>query len=277
MGAKSNPSVMVETLQDSKEEEDVEDEEYTEDMNKAPRQAQPAKVPSRVTTQLPTELKTWILKLNKKLQRWDVILNIQHGVDFINHLRSLEPEMKAWEQKLVAYKEEQHNLERQGSNFPDQWVPVDTVVREWRAFCDIIKHKEDFEHVNMTEAIVIEDQEVEARTSIYLSEWKEAGLVLGNAKPGEQVHLLEAFQTKHSQLEEERDSIVKAKKAFVVRDSGPVSTIKERMQVLFYCLITNFIDRLLILMHFTSVGSVTRFCAFQELVAGVGQDLEENR
>lgn len=62
-------------------------------------------------------------------------------VTFITFVQDLKKRVKRWTPELVVFAQGQQTLERQRYHFSSEWLSVDVLEGEWRAFNDILARK----------------------------------------------------------------------------------------------------------------------------------------
>ena len=152
------------------------------------------------------------------------------AVIFITYVQNLKSKSKEWERQVEVFKLGQQTLERQRFQFPPNWLHVDNIEGEWSAFNEIMRRRESAIQTQIASLrlkIVAQDQAVGQRTSDLLADWEQSKPIQGSSAPVDALSCLASYESKFSQLKEDRHNIARAKDALELDDQ---STNKEHGQ-----------------------------------------------
>lgn len=145
------------------------------------------------------------------------------AVTFITYVQNLKGKSEEWIKQLEIFKLGQLTLERQRFQFPSNWLHVDNLEGEWGAFNEIMKRRESAiqaQIASLQVRIVSQDQAVGQRTKDLLVDWEQGKPIQGSLAPVEALSTLGIYETKFTQLKEERNNITRAKSALELVDSA---------------------------------------------------------
>lgn len=145
------------------------------------------------------------------------------AVSFITYVQNLKSKSKEWEKQVEIFKLGQQTLERQRFQFPPGWLHVDNIEGEWSAFNEIMKRRESAIQTQIASLrlkIVAQDQAVEQRTTDLLANWEQGKPIQGSSSPADALSCLAKYESKFSELKEDRNNISKAKDALELVDQN---------------------------------------------------------
>lgn len=145
------------------------------------------------------------------------------AVTFITYVQNLKNTSKEWSQQVEVFKLGQQTLERQRFQFPPGWLHVDNIEGEWSAFNEIMERRESAIQTQIASLrlkIVAQDQAVEQRTDDLLVDWEQGKPIQGSAAPVDALNCLAKYESKFSQVKEERNNITRAKDALQLVDQN---------------------------------------------------------
>lgn len=185
------------------------------------------KVMSKFASLLSTEMSNLHSDISKarndlELQSIDSA-ETKDAVTFITYVQNLKSKSKEWEKQVEVFKLGQQTLERQRFQFPPNWLHVDNIEGEWSAFNEIMKRRESAIQTQIASLrlkIVAQDQAVEQRTTDLLADWEQGKPIQGSSAPVDALSCLGSYETKFSQLKEDRNNIARAKDALELVDQN---------------------------------------------------------
>lgn len=185
------------------------------------------KVMSKFATLLSSEMSNLHSDISKarndlELQSIDSA-ETKDAVTFITYVQNLKSKSKEWEKQVEVFKIGQQTLERQRFQFPPNWLHVDNIEGEWSAFNEIMKRRESAIQTQIASLrlkIVAQDQAVEQRTSDLLADWEQGKPIQGASAPVDALSCLASYESKFSQLKEDRNNISRAKDALELVDQN---------------------------------------------------------
>jgi len=200
------------------------------------------KVMSKFSTLLSSELASLHAEITKarndlELQSIDSA-DTKDAVTFITYVQALKGKSKQWEKQVDVFKLGQQTLERQRFQFPQNWLYVDNVEGEWSAFNEIMRRRESTiqtQIASLRVKIVTEDQALEQRTISMLDDWEQGKPIQGSLAPVDALSSLGLYESKFSDLRDDRANISRAKEALELVDQNTnreqFRSLSERLDV----------------------------------------------
>lgn len=183
------------------------------------------KVMSKFSTLLNSEISSLhsaISKARSDLEMQSIeSADTKDAVTFITYVQNLKSKSRVWEEQVELFKTGQQTLERQRFQFPATWLHVDNVEGEWSAFNEIMRRRLAAIQTQISSLqlkIVSEGQSVEKRTNSLLDNWENDKPIQGSLSPGDSLSCLAIYESKFSQLKEDRANVSKAKEALELFD-----------------------------------------------------------
>ena len=155
------------------------------------------------------------------------------AVAFITSVQQCKRDALLWEPEVDVFRQGQATLSRQRFNFGTEWLSATQVSDEWEAFRDILERKSKAvsEQTDALQAkIAAEDAIVNSKIEEAISQWTEEKPVSGSIPPSEALALLQVHQKRLQKLQEDFDTVLKAKEALnlpITSDNALKSAIEE--------------------------------------------------
>lgn len=202
------------------------------------------KVMTKFVTLLGTEMSNIHMAISKarsdlELQSIDSA-ETKDAVSFITYVQNLKSKSKEWARQVEIFKLGQQTLERQRFQFPTDWLHVDNIEGEWSAFNEIMRRRESAIQAQIASLrlkIVAQDQVVEQRTTDLMIEWEKGKPIQGSSAPIDALSCLAIYETKFTQLKEDRNNVARAKDALELVDQNAnieqFKSSSEKLEVAF--------------------------------------------
>ena len=138
------------------------------------------------------------------------------AVAFITVVQQCKRNALLWGPEVEIFRQGQTTLTRQRYNFASDWLSANQVSDEWDSFEDILGRKSKIVE-DQTEAlranITAEDRIINSRIQDVVAQWAEQKPVSGTIPPAEAAELLRSFQSRMEKLQNEAETVSKAKDA----------------------------------------------------------------
>jgi dynein heavy chain 1, cytosolic len=155
------------------------------------------------------------------------------AVAFITTVQQCKRNAALWGPQVEIFRQGQTTLTRQRYNFPSDWLAANQISDEWDAFEEILNRKSRIVE-DQTEAlranIVAEDRVITGRITDIIAQWTEDKPVSGTIPPTEAAETLRSYQTRMEKLQNEAETVSRAKDALALpqsRDEALATALEE--------------------------------------------------
>lgn len=139
-----------------------------------------------------------------------------HAVSFITTVQQCQRRVTGWGPEIEIFRQGQRALSRQRHQFSQDWLHIDQIDNEWANLNELLERKSKIV-LDQTDALrawtVAEDKVVTQKISDISTQWREEKPVSGATPPEEAAAILQAFESRLTQLRTETDMILRAKEA----------------------------------------------------------------
>lgn len=155
------------------------------------------------------------------------------AVAFITTVQQCRRNAAMWGPEVEIFRQGQTALSRQRYNFGADWLSATQVSDEWDAFEEILNRKSKIVE-DQTDAlrsnVINEDRAISRRIADVVAQWSEEKPVSGTIPPAEAAEVLRTYQTRMEKLQNEADTVARAKEALALpltKDTALASALEE--------------------------------------------------
>ncbi|KAF2143585.1 uncharacterized protein K452DRAFT_224111 [Aplosporella prunicola CBS 121167] len=145
------------------------------------------------------------------------------AVQFITSVQQTRRKVKSWAPEIETFRQGQTTLTRQRYQFPNDWLHTDQIDHEWATLNEILNRKSKIVS-DQTDAlrakITAQDRVVNDKITELVQQWGEEKPVSGTIPPDEASAILQSFDQRLTQLNEDAQTVSKAKEALDLPASG---------------------------------------------------------
>ncbi|KAG9242560.1 cytoplasmic dynein-like protein 1 heavy chain 1 [Calycina marina] len=156
-------------------------------------------------------------------------------VIFISTVQTCQKKVKVWGPEMEVFKQGQTVLIRQRYQFPDSWLSVEQIDSEWSALNEILARKAKIMADRMESLraqMTAQDKIVAGKVADISAQWNDEKPVSGTIPPDVASATLASFGFRITKLNEESETIARAKEALDLPATTDLSlsTILEEVQ-----------------------------------------------